>query len=834
MRLYSPVEVLAGIANPQAVQVLELRDRLQLTQEQLAQAIGVSFSTVNRWERGHCVPSPRYLSRISQLQRQTGPGPKPAAVGRAGMIGSGLPFPVTTFVGRDGELEDLRQELACRRVVTLTGPPGVGKTRLALELARRAVGPDEAVAFVGLEAVTNPSDMPVAFQVALGLRDLPGSGPTDLIVKRLASGPHLLVVDNCEHLVPALRPFLSTLLAAAEGLRVLATSRASLGIAAEQVWLVPPMRLDAETGGSEAVRLFVARAREVAPGFDAEGASGVDRLCRQLDGLALALEMAAGWMVMMGPDEMADRLEGNLDLLESERVGSDRHRTLRAAIEWSDSLLAPADRELLARISVCAGTFTLDDAEAVAGERSRVDVLQSVRRLIDSSWLTLVPGLPLAGYRMLESLRSYAGELLDRSGERRAISAAHAAHLCDLATRAEAGLQGPDRSRWLVHLAAVSDNLHAVLEWCLTDDGEPAVGATLAVALLHWWHRSGRLVAGRTWLERFRTGPSLPVELRARVLVAEATLASLTGDYDTAAALAVDGLTALDDDQAWSQRAHTVLGATAKNRGDFESANQHFGFALAAARAVADEGQIAAALNNLGTLATATRDYAASARYFEESLAFKRRSDDKRSLALTLNNLSDALLHLDQPARAEPLLDEARSIVGGDGDVLNVAIDINLGDARHRVGDFAGATRYFESAAHLARETSLAAYEALAMCHWGRALDAMGNPAAGIRLVRQAYDQAMELGDEEVLAEARLALDSIGVPADSAPRIGGLTKREVEVLRLLADGKSNPEIAAALFLSRGTVDRHTANIYTKIGVNSRVEATRYALAHGIA
>ncbi len=351
--------------------VRALRRALGLTQEQMAQQLHVSFATVNRWETGRRVPSKSSQCRLDAMAATVGGSFAAHGLADAPL----LLVPPTHFVGREAELSDLEGLLKVSRLLTLTGPGGSGKTRLAMELIRRTTKPEDLVTVVALDVVADPALVASAVGAALGLRDTAGISPHEQLLAHLAGAPRLLVLDNCEHVTEAARRLVGAALTAAPELRVLATSRIVLDVAGEQVWTVPPLERPpagsgpADVARCDAGRLFVERAQSRRPGFalDADSAAAVVRICRILDGLPLALELAAAWSAVLTATELAGHLEESLALLDADESSHGRHRTLRATVEWSDALLDPADREMLGRLSVFAGRFTLSDAEVIAG-----------------------------------------------------------------------------------------------------------------------------------------------------------------------------------------------------------------------------------------------------------------------------------------------------------------------------------------------------------------------------------------------------------------------------------------------------------------------------------
>jgi predicted ATPase/DNA-binding SARP family transcriptional activator len=426
--------------------------------------------------------------------------PDPGTGGRR----SRLPAQLTTFVGRDEELTRTADLLRESRLVTLTGPGGAGKTRLAVEVAARLTPPDGSW-FVALAPVRDALDVPQAVLAALGWHDavwppdrieaarLMGLEPLDRLAELLAVRDIVLVLDNCEHLVGAVATLATQLLADAPGVRILATSREPLGVTGERLAPVPSLPLPGEDAGltdvaaSPAVLLFADRAAAVRPGFTltGENAAAVVRICRALDGIPLAIELAAARLRTLTPDQVADRLDDRFALLSVGSRGTlPRHQTLRAIVDWSWDLLDDTERMILRRLSVFSGGATPDSAEQVCGA-GPLDVVEVVASLLDKSLVT-ADGDREVRYRLLETVRAYAAERLAEAREADRVAAAHARYFVDLAEQAEPKLRGHEQLRWLARLSAEHDNFTEALRY-LTGAGDRLAVLRLVGALAWYW-----------------------------------------------------------------------------------------------------------------------------------------------------------------------------------------------------------------------------------------------------------------------------------------------------------------------------------------------------------
>ncbi|MEV4613269.1 BTAD domain-containing putative transcriptional regulator [Kitasatospora sp. NPDC049258] len=453
-----------------------------------------------------------------------------------------LPAQMTSFIGRERELTEVQELLARSRLLTLTGPGGCGKTRLALAVAARRVDAvRDGVWFVDLAALTDPRFLPDAVATALGLQLSAGAGTRAALVAQLAGRELLLVLDNCEHLVEACAALVADVLAHCPGVVVLATGREPLQTYGERAWRVPslgvpdPGRLPplAELARFASVRLFVERAAEVVPEFrlEARNAAAVAQICYRLDGIPLALELAAARVRMLAPHQIAERLDDALALLgQGSRHPVTRHQTLLATLSWSHQLLGPEERVLLRRLAVFAGGFSLAAAEQVCGEDAGADrVLDRLGRLVDKS-LVLVerPGEAQVRYRLLETIRQYARERLREAGEADAVEARHRAWYLALAESSDPELTALGPATTSLELEADRDNLRAALRSALAQDPETAL--RLAVALRLFWAERGYLAEGRQRLDDALAAAPAPTPLRARALLGRGVLAIRLGD----------------------------------------------------------------------------------------------------------------------------------------------------------------------------------------------------------------------------------------------------------------------------------------------------------------
>jgi predicted ATPase/serine/threonine protein kinase len=633
---------------------------------------------------------------------------------------SALPTPLTPLIGREHELELAASLLEHVRLLTLTGPGGAGKTRLATELARLMGGHfANGVHVVALASTAGPELVGSAVAQALGLRESPGARPVEQVARHFAGAHALLVLDNFEHVLEA-APIVLSFLTAAPRLTVLVTSRAPLRIQGEQELAVPPLDLPAlgarsalTVGGAESVRLFVQRARAGRPDFDLtdDNAADVAAICRRLDGLPLAIELAATRIKLFAPRALRARLEQRLDLLRSDAVDLPaRHRTLRDVVDWSYELLAPAEQALLRKLSVFAGGFTLDAAASIAAAHGgapttgdSVEVLDRVASLVDRSLLAQRSGEQPDGeprFQMLETIREYTFARLRDAGEEAAARAAHRAYYLALAEQAAPHLRGPSQVAWLTRLEREHDNLRAAFDDAFAAD-DVVTAARLAVAL-QWFWLGSRSFLGPT-IERLQAlddrisaAEAVPASgetlhaLRARLLTAIGLLTAVRGDhygvphrYHEASIAAYRRA----GDAAGAATALNHLGWTSFLLGDLESAAAFSQDALARHRAANNLLGVATASINLGWVALTRNELDDAERLFCDALAIHRARRDRRASAYALGHVASTAVARGEYARALALYDEVDALAKPLGDrVLQPTFRVRREIARYKNG----------------------------------------------------------------------------------------------------------------------------------------------------
>jgi predicted ATPase/class 3 adenylate cyclase len=627
-----------------------------------------------------------------------------------------LPAQPTRLVGREREVAEvvsvLRRPEA--RLVTLTGPGGVGKTRLAVASAGE-VAEDfaDGVCWVELAPVREPGLVAAAVARSLGIREAGGAPLAETLRATLASRKLLLVLDNLEQVLPAAIEVASWL-AAAPGLKVLATSRERLHLRGEREIPIEPLALPVPPqpgaptppleglAGVAAIRLFVERAEEARHGFAlrAENAGAVAEIVRRLDGLPLAIELAAARVRMLAPRDLLSQLARRLPTLTDGPCDLPaRQQTLRDAIGWSHDLLTSEEQVLFRRLAVFAGGCTLEAAEAVAeglGAKgqglagggsaspqppapSPPSVLDVIGSLVGRSLVRQVDEADEGTrFSMLETVREFAGEQLEMSGEADEAARAHADFFLALAEAAEPHLKGPEQSLWLTRLELEHDNLRAALAWTLAR-GEDEIGLRLAANLAQFWYTHSHLTEGRAWLDRVLAKDGGPRSARATALFGAAALARAQADHVRAATLADESIAlsrTLADTTALSRSLY-VRGAIAQAQGDADAAAAHLEEGLALARDLDNPARMASFLNVLSDVASARGDAPRAVALLEEALAMKRAAGDASGAAVCLNNLGVLFLEQGDLDRAERNFGEGLALCRALGDRAGIALGLN-------------------------------------------------------------------------------------------------------------------------------------------------------------
>jgi predicted ATPase/DNA-binding CsgD family transcriptional regulator len=759
-----------------------------------------------------------------------------------------LPLELSSFVGREKELVEVGRLLEDNRLLTLTGPGGCGKTRLALRAAGELAGWfEDGVWLVELASLADPSLVQGAVASVLGVREQSGTPPTETLSDHLRNRKMLLVLDNCEHLIEACAVLAEALLRTCPNLRILATSREAMGIVGETRLTVPPLSLPdprrlpavGDLVHYEAADLFVERAKAVKPGFalTERNAMSVVQICYRLDGIPLAIELAAARVKVLSVGQIAARLDDRFALLtDGGRTALARQRTLEAAMDWSHELLPGRERKLLRRLSVFAGGFTLEAAEAVCSglpsdeEVEQGEVLDLLSRLVDKSLVLVAERDGQARYRLLETVRQYGREKLERSGETAEIRRRHAGFLLELTEEAGPELKGPRQGEWLERLDTEHGNLRAAMRWLL-EEGETEAAARFTWALWLFWFHRGHQDEGRRWIEEVLTkGDVLPTDLRARVLYADGAMSwGLRENSDTIRLLEESRvLFRRAEDRHGEALALAATGVPTLQQGDVEQATSILEEGIELLREAGDKWETSFMLAHLGMIYLDRDESARAARHFEESLALSREVGHKFSGCVSLTNLARAAQAQGDHERAGGLYAEGLTLAVELSDKANAAYCLEgLAGVTSARGDDERAARIFGAAEALLEAAGDPLYaHAQDRALYERAVDGLRS-RLNEEAFRVAWSEGRRMEMEEAVEYALEARESSAPPDHPA----GLSPREVEVLRLVANGMTNAQVARELFISPNTVNRHLNSIYGKLGASSRAAAARFATEH---
>ncbi len=813
---------------------------------------------------------------------------------------SNLPVPMSSFVGRERDIAELKKGLGEYRLVTLTGPGGCGKTRLAYQVAgeEKERFPD-GIWVAELGSLSNADLVVQAVAGLLGLLERPGAGLGQVLIDALYGKRVLLVLDNCEHLVGEVATCADRLLSACPDLTILATSREALGVPGEAIWVVPPLSLPEQQPwrdpggadqtvqaylGSESVQLFVARVAAVFPEFTltVENGAWVAEICRRLDGMPLAIELAAARARALSVKQISERLDDRFNLLTAgSRTAPARQQTLAAALDWSYALLSEAERRVLQRLAIFAGGATLSAAEAVCSSDAvpADQVLDLLSRLVDKSLVVADAHPSEVRYRLLETIREYAGERMREAGDEAEGRNRHLDFFLAWAEEHAPELDGQNQLAVLEQYEIEHDNLRAAMDWSSANPDRIHKGLRLAAACGRFWRLHCHVSEGQARYARILAMPGAQdrSSAHARALMYAANLAYLQGNFTTMQPM-IEEAEAIWRELGSSGQlglAYTLdlHGEIKTEMGDYSGAMPMFQEAYELYSHLGDIKGVSDILMQWGWAAIRTGDFAGAAPHLERFYALAEQAQDKTGLAYALSAMGEVAVRLGQLDRAHSLLERSLSLNHERGDRWGEATILGtLGWVALRQGDLARMREMLGQS--LALRADLGDHGGMAWCleklaeaafQEGEAQKAVTVYASAAALrapVRSAMDLADRPDYERILARLREILGKTGFArcweaggslrvraavtlALSEPveiekagiaeraKFLGLSKRERETAGLIAQGKSNREIAQAMTVGEKTIETYVTRILNKLGFSTRVQIATWAMEKGL-
>ncbi|WP_431971816.1 protein kinase domain-containing protein [Nocardia sp. bgisy134] len=771
----------------------------------------------------------------------------PASLAAIGGGSGGLPLELTSFVGRRVEMSEVKNRLATSRLVTLTGTGGVGKTRLALRAATRARGDfADGVCLVDLAEVSDGSLLVDVMAATLGVRDESARPLREVLIEVVSSREALLVLDNCEQIVEAVAELVEALLRTCPDVRVLATSREPLNIAGEAVLRVLPLTVPDPHRKPmllglprfDAVTLFIERAAAAVPGFelDEDNSAAVAEICAHLDGLPLAIELAAARMRTLSPQQVLARLVDRYTLLtRGSRTAPTRQQTLQWCIDWSYQLCTPVEQRLWARLSIFAGSFDLDAIEQICGiartadsepDASEQNALDALSSLVDKSILIREASGAVVRFRMLETLRAYGWQRLHGSGEYEDLRRRHRNWYQQLALDAETEWVSDRQPEWLARLDREQPNLREALESCLSEDSDEAAVAGLrtTAALFEFWSFRGLYGEGRSWLDRILAHPrAQSIPHRVGALCVDSQMAALQGDFESARTLLAQGRTVAEQAPAAAAEARIAYaeGILALTSGEPVNATAAFERVVEASTSNRAGTRYISALMFLAWAYELRGETTRAIELYRQVLSLTEVLGELHYRSGALRGLGVAAWQQGERFQARKLLEEALRVnrrlkspyviafslaalawtVADDSDAERAAVLLGAAEGLWPAGS--NVRRVFPNLARFHDECERATRHAL-----------------GARGFDSAFRRGHEMGMDAAVAYA------LGEPTGMTPAsnlFAKLTKRERQVADLVARGLSNKQIAAELVISQRTAQGHVEHILTKLGFTSRAQ-----------
>lgn len=759
-----------------------------------------------------------------------------------------LPYHLTTFIGREEDLTHVRRLLTNRRLVTLTGPGGVGKTRLAQQVATSLEETfSDGIWLIELANLTDPSLILQFLLGACNIREQAGRTPWEILLEQWKSRHLLLILDNCEHLLASCAELAARLLRQCAQVTLLITSREQLHITGEAVWALTGLTvpsLEDELPPAEqlmqydAIQFFADRALTTAPRFllTEQNARAVVQICAHLDGLPLAVELAVARLPMLSAEQIARRLHERFRLLtRGDRVADPRLQTLQATLDWSYDLLSSREQMLFCRLSIFAGSWTLEAMEGICSDTATAsyDLLNILTHLVNKSLVVAETFDDVVRYRLLETMQQYARMHQRALGNDEPFIERHWNWYLHMAEEAAAHIHGDQQQFWFAHLESDGDNLRLALERSL-NAGQIEITARIACALGHFWTTRSRLNEGHYWYEMSLKHPELSRETRIAVLHHMAEILRFQGDYARVRTLLKERLAFLQEGQSEvAEIADTLssLGWAAFYIGEFAEAIRSCNEGLHLFQQIDNQQGIATCLSGLIMVATLQQEYRQALTLLETVLDIRRQQQDQATLAYTLNAQARVAALYGEDELACRACREALELTARLRQPFGTAYGLEAAATiAYMRGDVGSATQLFSASQVLRERIGVPLPPSI------YTMREQEYRLLRVKLGKNIFTSQWKQGLTLEPAEARaLAMHVLAnhAPVSPAPTgyPAGLSQREVDVLCLVSTGYTDAQVAHELVLSPRTVSTHLRSIYRKLGVNSRTAATRWAQEH---
>ncbi len=758
-------------------------------------------------------------------------------------------------MGRQKEVEAVGRLLSATRLLTLLGLGGVGKTRLAIEAANAAASKfRNGVCWVDFASLIDPLLIPQTIAKALELYLAPKQAPLETVEKYLVSKQLLLVLDNCEHLIAACAELAEHLLSVCPKLQVFATSREELGIFGETTWHVPSLPFpDSQSLPPipalmeyPSIRLFIERAAAASPGYSISEINyqPIALICQKLDGIPLAIELAAARIKLLSAKEIVDRLTDRFDILTGgSRNALPRQQTLRATLDWSYELLTESEQRLFRCLSVFADCFSLEAAEQVARSNlsisERSNFLDLLVQLVNKSLIEVEIAAPLSEsgtrYHMLETIREYASEMLATSGETVAVHKAYLNYYLGFVGEAEPKLYNQEQSAASDQLEAEYDNLRAAIEWSL-ENKDVEVAAQLVMHLSRFWQLRGYFSEAAMWLDRILALPDTADHTQAKLLITRGHIAEAQGAYEQAAVLVEDSLAIFrtQGDISGIARGTAIMGIIRVLQGEREQGIKLLEDSLKTFQETGDEWQSARALLYIADSYNRMGDNKKAALSCQECLVLFKKLGDPWGITFASGIAGEIARHLGDLQQAKEYFRNnlvfhwQHSMIGEIPYTLETLSLIAISEK-----DYVRAVRLW-GAAEVLREKADAPLPPAYQSDYQKYLT-LAHEKLGEKAYSAALQQGRDLTPTDVIELAThdnlIQLETSSAPENEPFAEYHLTKREIEILRLVATGMTDAQVAEQLILSPRTISKHLESIYSKLNVNSRTAATHFALSH---